>query len=62
MQAKILASGEEKGELDNSVINFDIREESNDSNLAAISAASCENTNIELKCKLSILDEKVSIF
>jgi len=62
MQAKILASGEEKGEIDYSDINVEIREESNDSNLAAISDASCENTNIELMCKISTLDDKVSIF
>ena len=62
MQAKILASGEEKGKIDDSVINFEIREESNDRNLAAISAASCENTNIELKCQISIHDEEESIF
>lgn len=62
MQAKILASSEEKGEIDDSVINFEIREESNDRNLAAISAASCENTNIESKCQISIHDEEESIF
>jgi len=62
MQAKILASGEEKGEIDDSVTNFEIREESKDRNLAAISAASCENTNIELKCQISIHDEEESTF
>ena len=62
MQAKILASGEEKGKIDDSVINFEIREESNDKNLAAISVASCKNTNIEVKSKISIHDDEESIF
>ena len=62
MQAKILASSEEKGEIDDSVINFEIREESNDKNLAAISVASCKNTNIEVKSKISIHDDEESIF